>query len=270
MQKQKQNIIQRQTPWIKIILGLCIVMSGTYFIIFHEISTPQVLPSISHKPNNPSGSGFSTTITKQESVQSGKTTEPPLCTSVNPFLSGKVDCRNAEKPKFKKPNTQWKTRTINGITYVFGEGNPTEVALTGSMNEYLRTVNPNTGNAPYGYINPQTELALKEFVSDEKLPYVLEKCSDYFDPWNKNQKPEWNRFPPNLDLDTLLIVDPETGKKEINPALINVIYPLFSVVDGPTADKNPLHSCLGNEYPYARELMEKLSITFRYYMKGGQ
>ncbi len=243
-------------------------MSDLYFLTFHETSTPQVLPNNSHEPNNLSGSDFSTAITKQESIQPGKTTELPLCTSVNPFLSGKVDCRNAENPKFKKPNTEWKTRTINGISYVFGEGNPKEVALTGSMDEYLRTINPNTGNAPYGYMNPQTEIALKEFVSDEKLTYVLEKCSDYFDPWNKNQKPEWNRFPPNLDLDTLLIVDPETGKKEINPVVINVIYPLFSVVDGPTADNNLLYSCLGNEYSYARELMGKLSTTFRYYTKG--
>jgi hypothetical protein len=45
---------------------------------------------------------------------------------MSPFGSGKPNMEE-EKPKFKKPNLEWKMRTINGITYVFGEGNPREV-----------------------------------------------------------------------------------------------------------------------------------------------
>ena len=49
----------------------------------------------------------------------------------SPFGNGKPLIEDdTQKINFKKSDTDWKTRTFSGITYVYSEGNPIQVALT--------------------------------------------------------------------------------------------------------------------------------------------
>lgn len=107
---------------------------------------------------------------------------------MTPFGSGKpLTEAEKEKPQFVKPNTEWKTRTISGVTYVFGEGNPREVALSQTELENLRKKcgsesDPN--NLGYlcketdGYVSPGVEKYLLDALSDPNWETLLTECKE--------------------------------------------------------------------------------------------
>ena len=105
---------------------------------------------------------------------------------MTPFGSGKpLEEAEEETPRFQKPNTEWKTRTLSGITYVFGEGNPREVALNQLELENLRKkcgteLDPeNTGylcKETDGYVNADVEKYLFAALSDPNWETLITEC----------------------------------------------------------------------------------------------
>ncbi len=199
----------------------------------------------------------------------------------SPFSSGTPvvsESKEDSSPNIPQPNTLWetKTRQINGktVTYVFGEGNPKEVAIPKEkIEEYMATVDPEMG-APYGYVTPETEQALKAFLESPSLPYVLQKCYQQIDWYHRRAQADWEKFPHDLSLENMLVIDPRTGRKELNQVIFSVIHPIIDVVINPlippdNTQDNPFRQCLSSsEYHHVLKLSAFLTTVTRQYIKG--
>lgn len=156
--------------------------------------------------------------------------------------------------KLKKPNTEWNTRTINGITYGFGEGNPGVVA----MNEKaLRDYWDNGGTF---YMTQRAELYMKDFLASENLPILEEKCAGVV------------HLPANKDLNDVLYVDQTTGRKEFSQGFMNDIENALSELTD-VGDLPKWRSCLSqNEYNevYIPLRNQYLESTFNYRLRANQ
>lgn len=116
------------------------------------------------------------------------------------------------------PNTQWTQRVmvVNGqsLTYAFGVGNPTPVALP--TQEYLATADK-PGKT---YVTAETEGNLKQFLADDFLPIFLKNCAadiSRFDDEGDAELPNINAS--SIDINNILQVDESTGRKEIRGLL---------------------------------------------------
>jgi hypothetical protein len=110
---------------------------------------------------------------------------------MSPFGSGKPLTEEL-KLKFQKPNTEWKDRTINGIIYRFGEGNPVgatplseeekEAYKKCIFNDIVYAMDCGLdyeGNAQ-GYITADIEKELLAILNHPAWEPILTKCEQQF------------------------------------------------------------------------------------------
>ena len=142
---------------------------------------------------------------------------------------------------FRKPNTEWKTRTLSGITYVFGEGNPKEVALDANrIKELIRQceITPGTqdkicSEGFAGYVTPELEIALEHTLNNALWDRLVDGCQ------NQSNDPKYAEFVEKIshsrNINDYLFIDQSTGRKELDTVHINDI--LNSIEDiGSTSD----------------------------------
>lgn len=240
MKNQTHNNIQStgtQKRWkLPLIVSgiiLCIWYLASVILTSEESSTPVIPVNTGIQYQSPSVSVIPLNTGIYAPSPSG-TKELPPCNLINPF-SGATDCKKEEKPKFIKPNTQWKTRTLSGITYVFGEGNPREVALSKGELQNIRKKCGNQSDPDSqgylckegdGYITPEVENYLKVALSDPNW----EKFAGCFHP---SERISYILEPNFLDINTFLIINTQTGRKELDVMKItrilddlkNSVYP---------------------------------------------
>ncbi len=137
---------------------------------------------------------------------------------------------------FQKPNTDWKERdvTLNDgrtLHYVFGEGNPKEVAPKRedfkdgtSSEEYFHS----------GIVRSKTEKTLKDFLSNPMLVTALNKCGSLIKADPYSQSDIERNFPNSLSttdfsLESILSVDLETGRKSIDWSRFDPLNVLFQI-----------------------------------------
>ncbi len=184
----------------------------------------------------------------------------------NPFATGTTSSGNIKKLEFVKPNTEWKTRTLSGITYVFGEGNPKEVALdVNQLEKYFQNIAPQNDYGDYGYVTMEVEKLLFELLSHPSLPLFIECFPRDSIPSSTESSQYLNFFdmvrPGFFDLDSFLFVDQHTGRKELNTAkLISLVwflrdqaYPVESSENTQVAD-----SCKQKNGAILYQIAEKL------------
>lgn len=164
---------------------------------------------------------------------------------MSPFGSGKP-LTEEEIPKivFKKPNTEWKTRTISGVTYVFGEGNPNDVALSNdNLKSILKKCDISNGgqlppsdeykeyyaypcNEEDGYVTSDVEKFIKAAIEDDNWRQLIEQCSDNLQsvfhidenttsPYIANISYNKIVYENYLDLDNFLYID-TNGRKRLD------------------------------------------------------
>ena len=134
-------------------------------------------------------------------------------------------------------NTNWKprTETINGkiLTYVFGKGNPPEVAL--QPQQYLATGN---GNGPYAasgtkigldYVTPEVEAILMSVLSNPALPVVLKSCGLNVDaPFiGADQFTSLS-----LDINNILTIEATSKRKVIDMNVLDGLGEAFQMISG--------------------------------------
>ncbi len=230
-----------------IISGLVLVLG--YFAV--QNNTPSQSDGV--KVNTISQSGIETDTGKRlETVANSGT-----AWGMSPFGSGKPLTEEEKKPEFKKPNTEWKTRTLSGITYVFGEGNPKKIALNfeqlqemskkcvlTSTSETLITSTMslmngfcNPENEMLRYVTPEIEKHLLLALSDPSWSKLATECEKNFRAIeqgyyisdakaNNAQNSSW----PNLyfdltfssgflDMNNFISIEPNTGWKVLNTGL---------------------------------------------------
>jgi hypothetical protein len=150
----------------------------------------------------------------------------------NPFGTGKSNSNEIQKLEFKKPNTEWKPRTLSGITYRFGEGNPREVALDENK---LKAAHKKCGTIEdpensgilcrenSGYVSPEAEKHLLLALSDPNWTPLMILCEDnlrVFEPENLEipNNPSYDRilYENFLDIEYWMSIDTNTGQKKLN------------------------------------------------------
>jgi hypothetical protein len=156
---------------------------------------------------------------------------------MSPFGSGKplTEEENEKKPVFKKPNTEWKARTINSITYRLGEGNPTEVAVM-DIKAYYNCTTPYekramdqsgviSGCPETQYLTKEIEQALVKMLQSPLWEKVVTECRDTFQ-FSLNVDRFDAAFVTGnvLDLNTIISIGPDGRKK------LNGLYDLASLL----------------------------------------
>ena len=268
----------------KHIIGIIIsglVLVGGYFAVQNNT------PSQSDGVNTISQSGIETDTGKRLETVANSGTQ----WGMSPFGSGKPLTEEEKKPEFKKPNTEWKTRTLNGITYVFGEGNPTGIAMTlDQIDAMTKTCENNVGLAEKGicniesglmsYVTPEVEKYLLLALSDPNWSKLATECEKNFrflegmDSYgNAKNDPTYLIFdrvfaPGFLDIDRFMSVEPATGLKILNTGL-TIGLPNFlmrAMLDGQAeadGSKNPYGDCVDQ---YGKSIVRNLVIATNLYM----
>lgn len=174
------------------------------------------------------------------------------------------------------PNTHWKDKTLNfngkELNYKFGEGNPAETAL--SPDEYL--AKGEKDGTPY--VTTKTEKDLYDFLSDDDLPAVLDKCENY----NRQNMIKLNPNlpvdqipillnPSDFDIENIMTINPEIGRKEINEDIANRINEFLNILSNPMAGTEFGDKCAGTAYSQSIErIKNKFSEFNRSYINGGE
>lgn len=175
-----------------------------------------------------------------------------------------------------QPKTDWsdKTMDFNGsqLSYKFGEGNPSEVALL--PEQYL----PRNGKQGMPYVTAKAEYQLKAFLSDKNLPELLDKCVNYLNDNMAAQNPD---IPVNqmvsvldnkdVDIENYLIIDKETGRKMINPESDYRMNDFLNTLNNPLSGSPIAIECFGlNRMQDFDELERKFHALGREYIHTGK
>jgi hypothetical protein len=142
--------------------------------------------------------------------------------SVKPITIPKPSIQKSipDHPVFHTSITEWKTRTLSGVTYVFGQGNPPEVAL--SENE-MKTLRGKCGsiddpdNTGYlckeqdGYVSPEVEKYLYAALTDPNWSQLLGECYENLSYFQKLI--DINTAQQFLDINKWIGIDPNSGRK---------------------------------------------------------
>ncbi len=243
---------------------------------------------------------------KKEQLSQQVTTDVPVLSSGNTSSTGIILSDSGSNQsgsvtqnstgtttKFKKPNTEWKSRTLSGITYVFGEGNPKEVALSQDdifeLNQKSCTeiekldsptdigfCDPNTG---YKYVTREVEQYILSALSDPNWAKLMEECESQFrfvdryitpeqlqvisqDPYQNKSFMYYDKvFSPGfLDIDNFILIDSNTGLKKLNTILTTGIsnFLMQAMLDGQSeadGSQNPYGDCVDR---YAKDIVRNL------------
>lgn len=172
---------------------------------------------------------------------------------ISPFGSGKPLEEAEKKPVFQKPNTEWKTRTLSGITYVFGEGNPSGVALPESalIACNMQDASPCNDNDA-GYVDPILEKLVYDVLSSPDWESLLQNCENDFrivDTVNQtSSEPPILTYERVLNLtnyislEQVFVVNTQTGRKNITKEGYGKLMGLYQYIRMGTSDfdGNPL------------------------------
>ena len=141
------------------------------------------------------------------------------------------------------PNTYWQDREllINGtkINYTFGTVIPPEVALNPS--DY-------TGDGKWkNYVTPATEKYLKEFLSDKSLKNFIDRCDKKLGLAEDKSIPGFSIVNGNdWDINKLLLIDPKTGRKELDEEKTDAISQLLYTVSNKLSGNSAISSCMND------------------------
>ena len=175
-----------------------------------------------------------------------------------------------------QPKTDWPDKTMDfndtQLSYKFGEGNPSEVALL--PEQYL----PRNGKQGMPYVTAKAEYQLKAFLSDKNLPELLNKCVNYLNDNMAAQNPD---IPVNqmvsvldnkdVDIENYLIIDKETGRKRINPESDYRMNDFLNTLNNPLSSSPVAIECFGlNRMQDFDELQRKFHALGREYNHTGK
>lgn len=162
----------------------------------------------------------------------------------------------------------WSARTLiwsdQTITYEFGKGNPPEVALTGAELEAYRH------GSNRGYMIPEAEMAMQSFLSSKGFQILATACRSRIEWYNSPDYPQYH-FSLGLTMESMMYIDPSTGRKEFDPEKYQGISTFWYIIDNPLEDddKQMWRECMNPEtHRKAKEAMEKYSDATRYYHLG--
>jgi len=152
-------------------------------------------------------------------VQSADTSsQSKTAWGMSPFGGGEP-IKEEVKPKFKKPNLEWRSKSVNGLAYIFGEGNPKEVALTDEQIKDLFSRNEITT-----YMTKDAEHYMFNLLSSGELIRLKEICGNYVE------------MPRSMDLEDVVIIG-SNGRKEFNEEFMSQFENMISYFSDYSIDR---------------------------------
>jgi hypothetical protein len=245
--------MQKQTLFI--IGTLSVIILGSCTAFFSDINTTKTHTGVTIVPDH---SGTETDTGKRLTTYTNSGTN----WGMSPFGSGKPLETSTNTRVFKKPNTEWKARTITlkdgrTLTYEFGKGNPigADPLSEKEMDSYKNCVfepdkpilscGPNS-SAVTGYVTPDVEAELLNLVSNPHWENLIKNCRTDF------ERADITRLLPSdmtyaqvigsgeLDLGKWISINPETGRKSIEQHLWDMQgWFLRTYYVGETSNINP-------------------------------
>jgi hypothetical protein len=204
----KDHLYGRHGYFILIMIVLCMACfvyeASNYFEINDQVNTTNKA-SQEH-------------VARKADAKKKKDTASNTGWPLNPFNKGKiVTGSQSNMPVFRTPLLTWQTKTIRGIKYTFGAGNPAEV--TPKREDYEDDFDYSHDNV----VTVETEKNLLAFLSNPTLENVLNKCGmlikpDVFDQ-NSTVVQSFPRslYESDFSLEKMLYVDFERrGQKKID------------------------------------------------------
>lgn len=183
-----------------------------------------------------------------------------------------------QQVKFDKfsPNTEWKDKSLNfngkELHYKFGDGNPAETAL---MPEDYLAKGEKDGTP---YVTPEAEKNLYDFLADDDLAAVLDKCENYrrqntikLNPNIPIDQLDFLLTPSDFDIENLMILNTETGRKEIDQFRIDRISEFLNLLSNPMTGTEFGDKCAGTAYSQSIERIKNNFSSFsRSYVNTGE
>jgi hypothetical protein len=174
------------------------------------------------------GSFTKESISKASQGEFSRNSSKPTL-AINPIhiLSGGVSII----PIFHQPILEWGTRTLSGITYIFGEGNPKEIQIK-LQDEY------NQQYADGFTVRPETEKGLLEFLSNPMLATVVNKCGGFIRPRDGmdiglEQHLPQALFTTDFSLESMISIDLSTGTKILDSDKFDLFGLMFKQISFP-------------------------------------
>lgn len=172
----------------------------------------------------------------------------------NPDIHTQTIDRNTEikdliRFNYPKSNLAWNTRTLtlsNGqnVTYVFGEGNPREVALSDSEIQNLPIL---ARTEDVYYVTAEKEKALKNLLQSNDFYDVINMCYREMN-FDSVQTGTQFLFPANLDMENIVLINSQTGRKYFNQNIIIPLLENFNILKSPVSEK--WKNCLSENDSY--------------------
>ena len=206
---------------------------------------------------------------------------------MSPFGSGAP----LTEDEIKTPNTEWKSLTISGVTYVFGNGNPMQVALSkddlqtllkkcsdtslmGSQNpDEYREYYPYPCNEEDEYMTQDVEKYIKLALQDKNWKPLLTECKDNLttdyitepatSPYVKNTSYDAMAYEDYLDINKFIYID-VNGRKRLDAtrayAVRDFLYiHSMSILEGNQKPKIPMKNGLNCVDKYSSGITENLN-----------
>ncbi len=233
---------------ISILTFILLLISFIGTIIVQKEQTEDDYESKKNTISHSSGGSIAQSGIESDTLERLKThSESSTGWGMSPFGSGKpLTEESPQKTAFQMPNTEWKTRTLSGITYEFGKGNPKEVALDqaglgrlskecedpnilNSLNE-KGVCNPETAR-PY-YLSPEVELHIISALSSPDWENLYQKCEKNIrfgdTAWRSQSSDPSLLFDQVfgsgiLNIDNFITIDKENGRKKLNTNLVMLL-----------------------------------------------
>ncbi|MBX9809799.1 hypothetical protein K2X92_05405 [Candidatus Gracilibacteria bacterium] len=226
----------------------------------------------------------------------------------NPFQTGTTNTGEGTKPEtpkpqptkvvFQKPNTEWKSRTLSGITYVFGEGNPKEVALDEIGIQKLATdcadmprsvdITPTNLRAVMlwendycdaetsrpRYLSRQVEFHLMMALSHPNWQELYTKCEANFRFGDSRRVDSSGPFltfdqvflSGTLDINNFILIDKKMGWKKLNTSLLSQLTRFLEsaqlIAGRGEVTENPHGDCVDI---YGQDILDNLQKVLYYY-----
>lgn len=156
----------------------------------------------------------------------------------NQFGTGKSNSDEIQKLEFKKPNIEWKPRTLSGITYRFGEGNPNEVM---PRFENLHGWEGGDGYFQGDTVRQKTEHLLAEFLANPMLMIVMNQCGPLTKP-----RPGITMgievglpnvlFMTDFSMNSMITINPITGMKDLDREKFGLFAVIFDQIIAPVSE----------------------------------
>ena len=255
----------------KHIIGISVV---AVLAILGYFAVQDTTPSQSDGVNISTGaSSINTSTTTQTGSNTNWGPSPFVSGSSGSSYSGST---NSGVMVFQMPNTEWKTRTLSGITYVFGEGDPKEVQPKFENFQGWDT----NGYIDSTTVRPKVEILLAQFLSNPMLVNVINKCGPLTTPGSTSSPLAmglpWVLFTTDFSMERMITINPSTGQKELDIekwGLFGIVFSEIRDYEYPSITKKRVNfladQCLsGNEIADFDSLVEQYNTIQHSWYNG--